>query len=156
MPYSTDYVFSSFLAKGSIFMEQPIPVDEEYFFEGRAIVSETDINGAITFANRKFCEISGYSVDELIGKSHNIIRHPDMPKAAFAQMWSTIQAGTLWHGLVKNLRKDGKYYWVDTEVTPIYDNDRNLKGYMAARKPASRKNVIETAELYRKMLEQEQ
>lgn len=156
MPYSTDYVFSSFLAKGSISMEQPIPVDEEYFFEGRAIVSETDINGVITFANRKFCEISGYSVDELIGKPHNIIRHPDMPKAAFAQMWSAIQAGTLWHGLVKNLRKDGKYYWVDTEVTPIYDNDRNLKGYMAARKPASRKNVIETAELYQKMLEQEQ
>lgn len=137
-------------------MEQPIPVDEEYFFEGRAIVSETDTKGFITFANRKFCEISGYSVNELIGEPHNIIRHPDMPKAAFAQMWSTIQSGTLWHGLVKNLRKDGKYYWVDTEVTPIYDKDQNLKGYMAARKPASRKNVVETAELYRKMLEQEQ
>jgi len=137
-------------------MEKPIPVDEEYLFEGRAIVSETDLKGFITFANRKFCEISGYTVDELIGEPHNIIRHPDMPKAAFEQMWQTIQAGTLWHGLVKNLRKDGRYYWVDTEVTPTYDEAGNVKGYMAARKPASRKNIDETAQLYRKMIEQEQ
>lgn len=137
-------------------MEHPIPIDEEYFFEGRAIVSETDTQGFITFANRKFCEISGYTVNELIGEPHNIIRHPDMPKAAFAQMWKTIQSGTLWHGLVKNLRKDGRYYWVDTEVTPVYDKEGKVKGYMAARKPASRKNIEETAALYRKMLEQEQ
>src|SRR3989338_395313 len=88
-------------------MGKPIPIDEEYLFDGRAIVSETDLHGVITFANRKFCEISGYSVDELIGQPHNIIRHPDMPKAAFALMWKTVQSGTLWHGLVKNLRKDG-------------------------------------------------
>ncbi|HEX5329280.1 PAS domain-containing protein [Sulfuricurvum sp.] len=137
-------------------MEKPTPVDEEYVFDGRAIVSETDLKGVITFANRKFCEISGYTVDELIGEPHNIIRHPDMPKAAFAQMWQTIQAGTLWHGLVKNLRKDGRYYWVDTEVTPTYDENGKVKGYMAARKPASRKNIDETAELYKKMIEQEQ
>ncbi|WP_298693718.1 PAS domain-containing protein [uncultured Sulfuricurvum sp.] len=137
-------------------MEKPNPIDEEYFFDGRAIVSETDLKGNITFANRKFCEISGYSIDELIGEPHNIIRHPDMPKTAFAQMWKTIQSGTLWHGLVKNLRKDGRYYWVDTEVSPSYDETGKLKGYIAARKPASRKNIEETAELYRKMLEQEQ
>ena len=137
-------------------MEKPTPINEEYVFDGRAIVSETDLKGVITYANRKFCEISGYTVDELIGKPHNIIRHPDMPKAAFAQMWQTIQSGTLWHGLVKNLRKDGRYYWVDTEVTPTYDDEGNVKGYMAARKPASRKNIEETAVLYKKMLEQEQ
>ncbi len=137
-------------------MEKPIPVDEEYLFEGRAIVSETDPKGVITFANRKFCEISGYTIDELVGEPHNIIRHPDMPKAAFEQMWKTLQSGTLWHGLVKNLRKDGKYYWVDTEVTPAYDENGVLKGYMAARKPAARKNIEETAALYAKMLEQEQ
>lgn len=137
-------------------MKQPIPIDEEYFFEGRAIVSETDLHGIITFANRKFCEISGYTVEELIGQPHNIIRHPDMPKAAFGQMWKTIQSGTLWHGLVKNLRKDGRYYWVDTEVSPTFDENGQLKGYMAARKPAARKNIEETAALYRKMLEQEQ
>ncbi len=137
-------------------MEKPVPVDEEYQFEGRAIVSETDREGNITFANRKFCEISGYSLDELVGRPHNIIRHPDMPKAAFEQMWKTIQSGAMWHGLVKNLRKDGKYYWVDTEVTPIYDDNGALKGYMAARKPASPKNIEEAAALYAKMLEQEQ
>lgn len=136
-------------------MQRPVPVDEEYFFEGRAIVSETDLNGVITFANRRFCEISGYSADELVGQPHNIIRHPDMPKAAFAQVWKTIQAGTIWHGLVKNLRKDGKFYWVDTEVSPIYDNNGDVKGYMAARKPASRKNIEETAAIYKTMLDQE-
>jgi len=136
-------------------MERPVPLDEEYFFEGRAIVSETDLEGVITFANRKFCEISGYSAAELVGEPHNIIRHPDMPKAAFAQVWKTIEAGTIWHGLVKNLRKDGKYYWVDTEVSPMYDNNGKVKGYMAARKPASRKNIEETAEIYKKMIEQE-
>lgn len=136
-------------------MERPTAIDEEYFFEGRAIVSETDLDGVITFANRRFCEISGYSSQELVGEPHNIIRHPDMPKAAFEQVWKTIQSGTIWHGLVKNLRKDGKYYWVDTEVSPIYDNNGIVKGYMAARKPASRKNIEETAQIYKQMLEQE-
>lgn len=136
-------------------MERPNPIDEEYFFEGRAIVSETDLKGVITFANRRFCEISGYTVDELVGKPHSIIRHPDMPKAVFAQLWKTILSGTIWHGLVKNLRKDGKYYWVDTEVSPIYDNNGTLKGYMAARKPASRKNIEETALLYQQMMAKE-
>ena len=136
-------------------MQKPEPIDEEYFFEGRAIVSETDLNGVITFANRRFCEISGYTADELVGQPHNIIRHPDMPITVFAQVWKTIQAGTIWHGLVKNLRKDGRFYWVDTEVSPIYDNSGNIKGYMAARKSASRKNIEETATIYKTMLEQE-
>lgn len=136
-------------------MERPTPIDEEYFFEGRAIVSETDLEGIITFANRRFCEISGYSADELVGQPHNIIRHPDMPRAAFEQVWKTIQSGTIWHGLVKNLRKDGKFYWVDTEVSPMYDANGIVKGYMAARKPASRKNIEETAAIYKKMIDQE-
>lgn len=136
-------------------MDRPVPINEEYFFEGRAIVSETDLEGVITFANRRFCEISGYSANELVGQPHNIIRHPDMPKAAFEQVWKTIQAGTIWHGLVKNLRKDGKFYWVDTEISPMYDNNGVIKGYMAARKPASRKNIEETAGIYKKMIEQE-
>jgi aerotaxis receptor len=136
-------------------MERPVALDEEFQFEGRAIVSETNPEGVITFANRKFCEISGYTANELVGQPHNIIRHPDMPKAAFEQVWKTIQSGTIWHGLVKNLRKDGRYYWVDTEVSPMYNTDGSLKGYMAARKPASRKNIEETATLYQAMLAQE-
>ncbi len=127
-------------------------LDEEYLFEGRVIISQTDAKGIITFANRMFCEISGYSVDELTGKPHNIIRHPDMPKATFKKMWETIQGGQSWNGLVKNLRKDGRYYWVDTEILPIYTNNK-ITGYVAARKPASKKNIQETEKLYKKMLE---
>lgn len=131
------------------------PVDEEFLFEGRAIISETDTRGIITFANRKFCEISGYAKEELVGQPHNIIRHPDMPKQAFAQMWSTIQGGEPWHGLVKNLRKDGKYYWVETEITPVMDESGRITGYIAARKPAGRKDIEDAISLYKAMLENE-
>lgn len=131
------------------------PVDEEYLFQGRVIISETDTRGVITFANRKFCEISGYSADELVGQPHNIIRHPDMPKEAFAKMWETIKSGQIWHGLVKNLRKDGRYYWVETEIAPVKDDDGNITGYIAARKPAGRKDIDETEAIYQTMRENE-
>ena len=136
-------------------MERPEAIDEEYLFEGRVIISETDTKGVITFANRKFCEIAGYTPDELKGQPHNIIRHPDMPKAAFAQMWETIKSGQSWHGIVKNLRKDGRYYWVETEITPVHDDKGNITGYIAARKPASRKNIDEIILTYKTMLEKE-
>ena len=82
-------------------MNRPDPIDEEYVFEKGLIVSSTDLKGIITYANRKFCEISGYTKDELKGKNHNIVRHPDMPKAAFQEVWDTIQAGKEWTGIVK-------------------------------------------------------
>lgn len=134
-------------------MEKVAPIDEEYLFDNAVIVSQTDEKGVITYANKAFCEISGYSVDELLGKPHNIIRHPDMPCAVFEKMWSTIQGGQAWNGLVKNLRKDGKYYWVDSEILPIKDNDNNITGYIAARRAASRKDIVDTQEVYNKMLE---
>lgn len=136
-------------------MGQIVAVDEEFLFQGRVIVSETDTKGIITYANRKFCEISGYTQEELIGQPHNIIRHPDMPKEAFAKMWSTIQSGQIWHGLVKNLRKDGQFYWVETEILPAKDENNEITGYVAARRSSSRKNIEETAEMYRKMKEKE-
>jgi aerotaxis receptor len=136
-------------------MERPTAVDQEHLFEGRVIISETDEKGIITYANRKFCEIAGYSADELKGQPHNIIRHPDMPKAAFAQMWETIKGGRSWHGIVKNLRKDGLYYWVETEITPVKNSEGTITGYIAARKPASRKNIDEISQTYRNMLEKE-
>lgn len=136
-------------------MQRPVVIDEEFEFDGRVIVSETDPKGVITFANRKFCQISGYDDNELIGQPHNIIRHPDMPKAAFEQMWKTIKSGTTWQGYVKNLRKDGRYYWVDTEVSAVYDTNGKLKGYIAVRKPTSRKNIEEASELYKTMIEKE-
>ena len=136
-------------------MGQIETLDEEFLFQGRVIVSETDTKGIITYANRKFCEISGYSQEELIGQPHNIIRHPDMPKEAFEKMWSTIQSGQIWHGLVKNLRKDGQFYWVETEILPAKNENNEITGYVAARRSSSRKNIEETAVMYRKMKEKE-
>jgi len=137
-------------------MSSITPVDKEYIFEGRAIISQTDLKGVITFANRQFCNVSGYKADELVGQPHNIIRHPDMPRATFEQMWKTIKSGQSWNGLVKNLRKDGLYYWVETEILPIIDDNDEITGYIAARKATSKKNIQESTELYKKMIEAEE
>lgn len=136
-------------------MNKIIPKDEEYLFDSNVIISQTNLSGIITYANKTFCKISGYDADELVGQPHNIIRHPSMPKAAFEKMWSTIQGGQSWNGLVKNLRKDGLYYWVETEILPIRDENFTITGYIAVRKPASRKNILESEELYTKMLNSE-
>ena len=133
-------------------MHKPEAIDEEFFFEGGKIVSETDLKGNITYANRQFCAISGYALDELLHQPHNIIRRPDMPKAAFQQMWNDIQRGKEWHGYVKNLRKDGRYYWVDSHISPIYDSDNRLIGYMAARGLPERKNIEQVMEHYNTLL----
>jgi aerotaxis receptor len=130
------------------------PLDEEYFFEEGVIISETDLKGVITFANRKFCEISGYSKDELVGKPHNIIRHPDMPKAAFKDMWDTIKADKEWSGYVKNLRKDGRYYWVKTFIKPVFKDGKKV-GYIASRKPMGPIEKDESIKLYKELLEKE-
>ena len=129
-------------------------IDEEHKFKTGLIVSSTDLKGIITYANRKFCEISGYTKDELMGKSHNIVRHPDMPKAAFQEVWDTIQAGEEWTGIVKNLRKDGRYYWVYSHITPIV-TDAEITGYTAARRPASEYEVAESIPLYKDLLQKE-
>jgi len=137
-------------------MSSVVPIDEEYVFEGRAIISQTDLQGIITFANRQFSSVSGYKVEELTGKSHNIIRHPDMPREVFEQMWKTIKSGQAWNGLLKNLRKDGLYYWVEIEILPIKDEEDTVTGYIATGKSASQNSMHETAELYKKMLETEE
>ncbi|MBN2816680.1 MAG: PAS domain S-box protein [Campylobacterales bacterium] len=136
-------------------MNDVIPVDEEYIFSDGVIVSQTDANGVITYANRKFCEVSGYKVDELIGQPHSIVRHPEMPSGVFSKMWETIKGGQAWNGLVKNLRKDGRFYWVETEILPIKSDDESgeITGYIAARKIASRKDIQENDELYKKMMQ---
>ncbi len=135
-------------------MNRPDPIDEEHSFAHGLIVSSTDLKGIITYANRKFCEISGYTKDELRGKNHNIVRHPDMPKAAFREVWNTIQSGKDWSGVVKNLRKDGKYYWVYSHISPIM-TDGDISGYTAARRPASETEIEETIPLYRDLLTEE-
>ena len=136
-------------------MKRPDPLDEEFKFSKGLIISSTDLKGIITYANRKFCEIAGYTKSELTGKNHNIIRHPDMPKAAFKELWNMIQKGKEWTGVVKNLRKDGRYYWVFTHISPIFDNAGEITGYTAARRPASENEVSECTLLYREMLEEE-
>ena len=135
-------------------MNRPNPIDEEYSFEKGLIVSSTDLKGIITYANRKFCEIAGYSKHELVGQNHNIVRHPDMPKNAFKELWDTVQAGKEWTGIVKNLRKDGRYYWVYSHISPIYI-DGELVGYSAARRPASTTEIEESIPIYKKLLENE-
>ncbi len=121
----------------------------------RSIVSRTDLKGNITFANKAFCTLSGYDKDELIGSPHSIVRHPDMPKAAFKEMWDTIKNNQKWHGFVKNLRKDGKYYWTEAFIEPLFDEDGKKIGYIAARKPVGPKDKEEFEEKYKQIKEKE-
>ncbi|MDD5359510.1 MAG: PAS domain-containing protein [Sulfurovaceae bacterium] len=129
-------------------------INEEYNFAGGIIVSSTDLNGIITYANRKFCEISGYDKDELIGSNHNIIRHPDMPHEIFKQAWDVLMEGKEWSGVIKNLRKDGKFYWVYSHIMPIMKNGQPI-GYSAARRPPMESELNEAKELYRDMIAKE-
>ena len=115
-------------------ISKPDPVDEEVIFDGGVMITETDTAGVITYANRKFRELTGYSKEDLIGAPHNINRHPDMPKAAFKGMWETIKDGNYWEGYVKNMTADGKYYNVIVWIKPKRDNEGNIIGYIAGRK----------------------
>ena len=108
------------------------------------IFSKTDLKGIITHASEAFVQISGYTKDELLGKSHNIIRHPDMPKSTFKDMWGTIKSGKPWKGNVKNLKKDGGYYWVDALIEPIFDDNNKVVSYTATRINTTDKVELET------------
>ena len=107
------------------------------------IYSKTDIKGYITEVSDAFCEISQYTRDELLGKPHNIVRHTDMPKEAFEDMWNTIQSGKHWNGEVKNLKKNGGYYWVDADISPEYNFEGEIKGYVAIRHDITAKKDFE-------------
>ena len=136
-------------------MNKPTPIDEEITLDPRRyIVSETDEKGKITFCNDYFIEVSGYTKEELMGKPHSIVRHPDMPKVVFKLLWETISQGKNINAVVKNLSKDGRYYWIFTEFESRKDTDTGeIIGYHAARKSIS-KHVIEIiAELYATLLE---
>lgn len=128
---------------------------EVAFPEGRLIVSRTDLAGIITHANDAFVEMSGYTRDELIGAPHHILRHPDMPKLAFKGLWDDVAAGKKWHGYVKNLRKDGAFYWVYATAVP---NIRNgvIVGYTSVRRKPSRTRINELIPLYQQWRSQEQ
>jgi PAS domain S-box-containing protein len=136
-------------------MTRPTPLDEERVLNPkRYIVSKTDPRGIITYGNDYFVEISGYSEVELIGKPHNIIRHPDMPKVVFKMMWERIKQGGNIMALVKNLAKDGKYYWVVTEFETKRDPITNeIISYTAFRKAAPKKAVETIAPIYKKLVD---
>ncbi|MCP4766733.1 MAG: PAS domain S-box protein, partial [Gammaproteobacteria bacterium] len=117
---------------------------------GTTLVSKTDLKGATTYANSEFVEICGYSEDELLGRNHNIVRHPDMPPAAFQDLWDTIKAGRPWVGIVKNRCKNGDFYWVKANVIPVI-KDGTIEEYLSVRQPPSRDEIEQAGALYVKM-----
>lgn len=127
---------------------------ETPFPKGEKIVSVTDVEGYITHANSTFVYMSGYSREELIGTPHYILRHPDMPRAAFKILWDTLEEKGRWKGYVKNLRKDGGYYWVYASVFSIFRNGE-LVGYTSSRHPTEPEQVAIHAKQYRQLLRQE-
>lgn len=122
--------------------------------EGRLIVSRTDPQGFITHVNQSFVLMSGYTEQELIGSPHSILRHPDMPAAAFQDLWDTVHSGKTWQGYVKNLRKDGGYYWVKATVIPNVRSGK-VVGYTSVRRKPSRQRVDESQALYVTMIQAE-
>lgn len=113
------------------------------------LVSQTDDKGIIIFANNDFCKIAGYEIGDLIGKPHSIVRHRDMPKAAFKDLWTTVKKGDIWSGYVKNTTKDGGFYWVFATVFPKYDSKTNERSYISCRRKASSKEIQDAQNLYK-------
>ena len=127
---------------------------ETRFPTGELIVSQTDRDGMITTCNEAFVIMSGFTKEELIGAPHAILRHPDMPRAAYQDLWSTVQQGKRWSGYVKNLRADGGYYWVYATVIPKVRNGQIL-GHTSVRREPSRDKVAEREKLYAEMVKAE-
>ena len=128
---------------------------ERVMREDDFIVSKTDPKGIITYCNPIFIEFSGYSEEELLGTQHNIIRHPDMPRAAFKLVWDTIQSGKEIFAYVKNMSKDGGFYWVFTHITPDFGPRGDIVGYTSVRRCPKRQAIEAIAPVYRKMVDAE-
>jgi len=130
-------------------MRQNLPVTnvETLLPEGEFIYSRTDLKGQITEANEAFCKISGYIREEMVGQPHNMVRHPEMPPAAFEDMWRDLKAGLPWRGIVKNRRKDGGFYWVVANASPVRESGR-VVGYQSVRSRPTREEVQAAAVAY--------
>ncbi len=131
---------------------QPVTSNEYVLNDVQSLISRTDASGIITFVNADFVEVSGYKEAELIGQPHNIVRHPDMPEEAFADMWAKLKAGRSWTGMVKNRRQTGDYYWVQANATPISEGG-TIVGYSSVRTRPSREQVAQAEEAYKKFRE---
>ena len=114
------------------------------------LVSETDDRGNIIFANEEFCKVAEYTLEELLGKPHNLVRHKDMPSGAFKDLWDTVKSGEVWNGFVKNSTKSGGYYWVFATVYP-FKNEQGKQCYLSCRRKPSRDDVQKYSELYKTM-----
>ena len=125
--------------------------EDEVLLDETTMISETDLSGKITFCNRKFADMNGYDKKELIGKSHNFLRHPDMPKSVFAKMWETIQSGETWKGYIKNRRRDGKHYWAVVVISPTHDDNGDPKGYIAVREAPGPQTLEQIKEEYARL-----
>jgi len=120
--------------------------------EHELIISRTDLMGNITYANDTFCEISGYTEEELLGKPHNIVRHPDMPSSIFTDLWQTLKENKQFVGIIKNLRKDRGFYWIEAIISGVYKNGE-LIGYKSLRTPISYDDKLKYQKLYDKIRE---
>ncbi len=135
-------------------MKRPQPNNQEKSFQDdEIIVSKTDTKGKITYGNEIFIRMSGYSEQELLNAPHSILRHPDMPKAIFKLLWDTIKSKNEINAYVKNLSKDGSFYWVLANVTPSYDKSNNIIGYFSVRRTPNKKSLETIKPLYKKLLD---
>lgn len=133
------------------------PIDHEVSLaEDEFIVSKTSPTGILTYANRTFMTICGYSEPELLGQPHNIIRHPDMPRGVFRLVWNTLKQGDEFFGYVKNRCKDGSFYWVFSNITPVYNGKGELSGYYSARRKPNSQAISQIIPFYQQMLAIEQ
>ncbi len=135
-------------------MKRPTPINEEIELKNNVYIeSDTDLKGVITYVNDYFAEISRYSKQELIGQPHSIVRHPDMPKVLFKILWERLEKNENFIAAIKNLAKDGRYYWVFTDFEPIHDENGAKIGYKASRKKIS-KHVTDVLDpIYKKLTE---
>ncbi|MGP5017263.1 methyl-accepting chemotaxis protein [Vreelandella alkaliphila] len=131
---------------------QPVTQREYTLDDETVLISRSDLKGNVTYANAAFVEVSGYTRDELMGSPHNLIRHPDMPEAAYADFWKTIKSGASWQGTVKNRRKNGDHYWVTASVAPLRDGDR-IVGYTSLRRKAPAQSIALAETVYKEIRE---
>ena len=135
-------------------MRMNLPVTQRSFDfpDDATLMSSTDTSSHITYANEAFIKVSGYERDEILGSPHNLVRHPDMPREAFADMWATLKSGESWTALVKNRRKDGDHYWVRANATPVVRGG-SVVGYMSVRTKPGHDEVQQAEALYRRFRE---
>ncbi|WP_298724366.1 PAS domain-containing protein [uncultured Ferrovibrio sp.] len=138
-------------------MKRPTPTQvERTFGEDEIIVSKTDTRGRITYANEVFCRVAGYSEHDLVGQPHSIVRHPDMPRCVFQLLWDTISSGNEIFAYVKNMARNGDYYWVFAHVTPSFDISGKIVSYHSSRRKPEPGVIAKVEPLYRALLEEEQ